>query len=89
VIPNIAVVRIQNQHFWCPPIPVPLFLIWIVLLLLSPLLLVALIVAWAVCLGNGYPLGRTIAAFWAILCALPGTCVRVTTEGNHITVRIL
>ena len=89
MIPSIAVVRIESEHFRCPPIPIPLFLIWILLLLLSPLLLVVLIVAWAVCLSTGFPMGRAIGAFWAILCALPGTHVRVTTEGKHVTVRIL
>jgi hypothetical protein len=89
VIPNVAVVRVEGAHFWCPPIPIPLFLIWLLVLLLSPLLLVGLMVLWLVCLGAGYPLGRAIAAFWGILCALPGTYVRVTAEGKHVTVRIL
>ena len=89
MIPTLAIVRVQSDYFWCPPIPVPLFLIWIVLLLLSPVLLIALVVLWAVCLSVGFPLGRAIAAGWAILSALPGTNVRVTAEGKHITVRIL
>jgi hypothetical protein len=89
VIPNLAVVRVESEHFWCPPIPIPLFLIWVVVLLLSPLLLAGLIVLWAVCLCLGYPLGRAISVFWEILCALPGTYVRVTAEGKHVTVRIL
>lgn len=89
MIPSLAIVRVQSEHFWCPAIPVPLFLVWIVLLLFSPLILLALAVLWAVCLGAGYPLGRTIAAVWRILCALSGTDVRVTAEGKHITVRIL
>jgi hypothetical protein len=89
VIPNLAVVRIENEHFRCPPIPIPLFLIWILLLLLSPLILIALIVLWAVCLGASYPLWRAIGTVWRILCALPGTDVRVTAEGKHVWVRIL
>jgi len=89
VIPNLAIVSIQSEHFRCPAIPVPLFLLWILVLLFSPLILVALIVLWAVCIGMGYPLWRALGAFWQILCALPGTDVRVTAEGNHVTVRIL
>lgn len=89
MIPNIAVIRVQSEHFWCPPIPIPLFLLWLLVLLLSPLLLVVLLVVWAFCLGAGFPLGRALKAFWGILCALPGTSVRVTAEGKHITVRIL
>ncbi|HWG19660.1 MAG TPA: hypothetical protein VG225_03955 [Terracidiphilus sp.] len=89
MIPSLAIVRVQSEHFWCPTLPVPLFLLWIVLLLFSPLILLALVVLWAVCLGAGYPLGRAIAAVWRTLCALPGIDVRVTAEGKHITVRIL
>ena len=89
MIPSLAIVRVQSEHFWCPTIPVPLFLIWFLLLLFAPLILLALAVTWAVCLGTGYPLGRAIATVLQILCALPGTDVRVTAEGKHITVRIL
>jgi hypothetical protein len=89
VIPSVAVIRVQSEHFWCPPIPIPLFLIWLLALLLSPLLLVGLIVLWPFCLRVGFPQGRAIKALWGILCALPGTYVRVTAEGKHVTVRIL
>ena len=89
MIPSLAVVRIQSEHFWCPPIPVPLFLLWLLVLLLSPILIIGLIVGWAVCLAYGYPMWKAIAAFWRLLCALPGTHVRVTAEGKHVTVRIL
>jgi hypothetical protein len=89
MIPNLAVIRIQGEHGWCPPIPVPLFLIWIVAILLSPLILVALLVLWAVCLGAGWQMWRLLGAGWRLLCALPGTQVRVTAEGKRISVRIL
>jgi hypothetical protein len=89
MIPNLAVIRIQREHGWCPPIPVPLFLLWIFAILLSPLILAALLVLWAVCLGAGYQMWRLLGAAWRVLCALPGTQVRVTTEGKHISVRIL
>jgi hypothetical protein len=89
MIPNLAVIRIQGEHGWCPPIPVPLFLIWIIAILLSPLILAALIVLWAICLGAGYQMWRVLAALWRVLCALPGTSVRVTAEGKHISVRII
>jgi len=89
MIPNIAVIRIESEHFHCPTIPVPLFLLWIPVLLLSPLILLVLLVLWAVCLGFGYPFWRAIGTCWKILCALPGTDVRVHADGNHITVRIL
>ena len=89
MIPTLALVRIDSAHFRCPAIPIPLFLLWIVAVLLSPLLLVAAIVVWAACVANGIPFWRGLAGFWNLLCALPGTDVRVTSEGNHVTVRIL
>lgn len=89
MIPNLAVIRIESEHFRCPMIPVPLFLIWIVVLLLSPLILLVLLVMWALCLGAGYPFWRALRTFLDLLCSLPGTDVRVTAEGNHVTVKIL
>lgn len=89
MIPNLAVIRIQGEREWCPPIPVPLFLIWIVAILLSPLILAALLVLWGVCIGAGYGMWPILGGFWRVLCALPGTQVRVTAEGKHISVRIL
>ncbi|HWE84348.1 MAG TPA: hypothetical protein VG267_05350 [Terracidiphilus sp.] len=89
MIPNLAVIRIQGEHGWCPPIPVPLFLIWIFAILLSPLILAALLVLWVVCLGAGYQMWRLLGAFWQIVCALRGTEARVAVEGKHISVRIL
>ena len=55
-------------------------------ILLAPFILLALIVA---CLISGVPFWRSIATFWALLCSLPGTDVRVATEGNRVLVRIL
>ncbi len=89
MIPNLAVIRIHGAHGWCPPIPVPLFLIWVFAILLSPLILIALVILWGVCLGAGYDMWRIVAGLWRILCALPGTFVRVTSEGKHISVRIV
>ena len=84
--PNIAVIRIQPGQAWCPPIPLPLFLLWIPAILLAPFVLLALLIA---CLISGVPFWRSIASFWELICSLPGTDVRVATEGNRILVRIL
>jgi hypothetical protein len=84
--PSLAVIRIRNEHWWCPPIPVPLFLLWIPAILLAPLVLLVL---WPVSFANGLPFWRSMATFWRILCALPGTHVRVEAQGNLVTVRIL
>lgn len=89
MIPNLIVMRIQGEHGWCPPIPIPLFLLWILLILLSPLILIGLLALWMVCIGLNYPMWRALGALWSMLCALPGTSVRVTVEGRHINLRII
>lgn len=88
--PNLAIVHLDNPqwhpywrhtHLW-----IPLFLLWIPFLLLAPFILLAILIAcW---LGRISP-WRTVSTLWGLLCALPGTDVRVTAEGNRILVRIL
>ncbi len=84
--PNLAVIRIEPEHAWVPPIPVPLFLLWIPGLLLAPFVLLAI---WIVCLVYGLRFWRSLRVLWDLLCALPGTNVRVCAEGKKITVRIV
>ena len=84
--PNIAIVHVNypqgpNFRLW-----LPLFLLWIPAVVLAPFILLALLIA---CLISGVRFWRTIGAAWALVCSLPGTDVRVTTEGNHVFVRIL
>lgn len=84
--PNIAIVQVQNPyrrgiHLW-----LPLFLLWIPIILLSPLILLAVI---GVCLAARINPWDAIASFWGILCNLRGTEVRVAAEGNKVLVRIL
>jgi hypothetical protein len=86
VTPNLAVVHVNfprgpNFRLW-----LPLFLLWIPALLLAPFVLIILLVA---CVFLGIPFWQSVSTFWAILCSLPGTDVRVTTEGNRVLVRIL
>jgi hypothetical protein len=84
--PNIAIVHVQNPHWRSIRLWVPLFLLWIPLVLLSPLIF---LVVLGVCLAGRINPWRAIAAFWAIACSLPGTDVRVCADGNRVTVRIL
>jgi hypothetical protein len=86
VTPNIAVVHVNYPHGPNFRLWLPLFLLWIPAVLLAPIILFALLVA---CLISGVRFWRTIAAFWSLLCSLPGTDVRVSTEGNRVLVRIL
>lgn len=84
--PNIAILRIESPYWRGIRLWLPLFLLWIPLILLSPLIL---LVVLGVCIAGRISPWRAIAAFWAISCSLPGTDVRVCTEGKRITVRIL
>jgi hypothetical protein len=94
--PSIAIVSIESPS--APPLWrrirlwIPLFLLWIPFLLLAPIILPALVVTcWLVRvnrLGRVNP-WRAIRVLWGLLCALPGTDVRVAAEGNRILVRIL
>jgi len=84
--PNFAIVHVNwvngpNFRLW-----LPLFLLWVPAILLAPFILLALLIA---CLISGMRFSRCIAAGWQLLCSLPGTDVRVATEGNRVTVRIL
>ena len=84
--PNFAIVHVNFPHGPNFRLWLPLFLLWVPAILLAPFVLLALLIA---CLISGIPFGRTIATLWALLCSLPGTDVRVATEGNKVLVRIL
>ena len=86
--PNLAIVRIQvpRHSFWGFPIVLPLFLLWIPAVLLAPFVLIILAI---VCIASDISFLKTISAAWGLLCAFPGTDVRVAVEGRRITVRIL
>jgi hypothetical protein len=86
VIPNLAVIQIQSPHRRGFRLWIPLFLLWIPLLLLAPLILLAVLV---VCLAGRINPWRAIAAFWAIVCSLPGTHVHVRAQGSQVLVRIV
>ena len=86
MIPNIAIVRVENPHWRGIRLWIPLFLLWIPLVLLSPLIL---LVVFGLCLAGGISMLKTLKTFWGIVCGLRGTEVRVTADGNRVFVRIL
>lgn len=86
MIPTLALLHVeqpsgQRIHLW-----LPLFLLWIVLLILSPLILLLVLVYCAV--GQVSP-WRTTVALCSLVWNLSGTDVCVTAEGRRVTVRIL
>lgn len=84
--PNLAIVHVNNLRGPNFRLWLPLFLLWIPAILLAPFALLVLLIA---CVAIDVPFWRSIATFWAVLCSLPGTDVRVSTEGNRVLVRIL
>ncbi|MDR3726219.1 MAG: hypothetical protein P4K86_04160 [Terracidiphilus sp.] len=84
--PNIAIVHVSNPHWRGVHLWLPLFLLWIPLILVAPLIFLVILV---VCLAGQVNPWRAIAAFWAISCSLPGTDVRVSAQDNQVLVRIL
>jgi hypothetical protein len=86
VTPNFAVLEIQSPDFRMPRLWVPLFLLWIPVLLLSPIIF---ILVFGLCMAGQVSPWRAIAVFWAIACSLPGTHVHVSTNEAKVLVRIL
>jgi hypothetical protein len=84
--PNFAVVQVIAPNCRMPRLWLPLFLLWLPAILLSPLILLVVFAAGFVFRIS--PL-RTIAVLWGILCSLPGTDVRVATDDAHVQVKIL
>ena len=85
MIPNVAVIQVQNPHWRGIRLWAPLFLLWIPLLAVSPLILLALL---GLCLAGRIGPWRAVRVLWGVLCALPGTDVQVDAGGNHVVVRI-
>jgi hypothetical protein len=83
--PNIAVIRFDNPYARRFRLWVPLFLLWIPFILVLPFLLLVLLV---VCLGCKIDFFHTLRVAWGILCALPGTHVRVQAQANDIQIEL-
>jgi len=86
MIPTLALVHVEQPsgrvlHLW-----LPLFLLWIVLLIFSPLILLLVLVY---CLVGQVSPWRAIVTLGSLVWNLGGTDVRVTAEGRRVMVRIL
>jgi hypothetical protein len=84
--PNFAVIGIQTPEWHMPNLWLPLFLLWIPVILLSPVIFLVLV---AIAIAARTSIWRLVAILWGILSSLRGTDIRVTAEGNHVLVRIL
>jgi hypothetical protein len=84
--PNFAIVHVHNPYWRGFRLWIPLFLLWIPVILLAPLWLPVMA---AVCFLGQVSFFQALGVFWGILCGLPGTDVRVEAQGNQILVEIL
>jgi hypothetical protein len=69
-----------------PRLWLPLFLLWIPFILLSPIIF---LVIFGLSMAGRISPWRAIAAIWAVTCSLPGTNVHVSTHESKVLVRIL
>jgi hypothetical protein len=86
MIPSFAILQVEAPHFHMPRIWLPLFLLWIPVILVSPLIL---IVMFGLCMAGRISPWRAIAVLWSILCGLSGIHVHVSTHDSKVLVRIL
>ena len=86
MIPSIAVLELRSLHWRTPRLWLPLFLLWIPVILLSPLVF---IVIYGLCIVGRISPWRAIAACWAFLCGLRGLHVHVSSNCNKVLIRIL
>ncbi|MDR3798049.1 MAG: hypothetical protein P4K93_07850 [Terracidiphilus sp.] len=86
MIPSFAILQVEATHFHMPRLWLPLFLLWIPVILLSPLILIVIL---GLCIAGRINPWRAIAVFWSILCNLPGTHVHVSAHDSKVLVRIL
>jgi hypothetical protein len=84
VIPLVANVSVRPEVR--PWIPIPLFLIW---LLLTPIVLLLLPVFFVACLVGRVNPWRALAAGWRILSAMPGTNVEVQQRKHYMLIELL
>jgi len=84
--PNIAIIHIETPHWRSIPLWVPLFLLWIPAIILSPAIFLVIL---GLSLAGKLNPWRSFRVLWDLLCALPGTHVRVTADGTNVRVRIL
>jgi hypothetical protein len=82
-MPQLLTVRLKRPagrpiRVWVPVLPV--------VLVLSPLLILAALAAVVACLVYGVSVTRAICGGWRLLCALPGT--RLDVDDGHMALLI-
>ena len=84
--PNLAIVHIETPHWRSIPLWIPLFLLWIPAIILSPLIFLVIFGLSLTGRVNPFTACRVL---WDFLCSLSGIQVRVHAEDANVYVRIL
>ena len=84
--PNFAVIGIQTPHWRMPRLWLPVFLLWIPAILLSPLIFLLFVV---IAIAARTTIWRLISLSWGVLSGLTGTHVHVCTQDAEVLVWIL
>jgi hypothetical protein len=84
--PKLAIVHIETPHWRSIPLWIPLFLLWLPAILLSPFIFIVII---GLAIAGQISPWRAFRVLWDLVCALPGTHVRVTADQANVCVQIL
>jgi hypothetical protein len=84
--PLLVRLRVRTpEHAW-PTLWLPLFLVWLVLMLLVPLALIVLLVAIVIAPGETARIFALAGAAFAVVCGLRGLQVDVEGSGGEILI---
>jgi len=84
--PNIAIVQVEPRDRRPISLWIPLFLLWIPAILLSPFIF---LVIFGLAIAGKVDPWLAFRVLWDLVCALPGTHVRVTADDAKVRVQIL
>jgi hypothetical protein len=84
--PNIAIIRVDTSDGHTIPLWIPVFLLWIPLIILSPLII---LVIFGLSLAGRINPFIACRVLWGFLCSLSGIQVRVLADDANVYVRIL
>ena len=84
-MPQLVTVRVTRPHRRTVRVWVPVLL---VVLVLSPLIVLAVLAGVVACLVYGISATRALAALWRIVCALPGSRFDLEQDRTAVLVSI-
>ncbi|MBF0300771.1 MAG: hypothetical protein HQK51_18805 [Oligoflexia bacterium] len=83
--PSLVFFKITSKEKSVIKLPIPVFLLWILLLPIV-VLAIPLLVLWS--LLRGFSKLKMVFYFWMFLCSLKGTVVEVNSKKENIFIKI-